>query len=310
MSPHDAIAAGPLIRNPLLDTLHAVQQHGSISAAARSLQLSYRHVWGELKRWEQQLGNELLVWEQGPVAPVLSVLRRQAAVGRAPGAGAAGAADRRPARRPGAGLCGGLRPCQAHVLIAVRQPRRRAGRRCAHTRPHRHCTSTCVSPAAWTRSARSTKAAAAWPGFPHPAASPTATRARHAPTGPRSSQRQHQDHWLCAPQPGADLSRVATRCDWPHCRTWPGPACAASTALWAPAPACCWTSCWATPGWSTSGANSMATTATDPSPRRCRRKAVASGEADRAGLGIASAALRPGAWALCRCWKSSTTWCV
>lgn len=68
LSPHDAVAAGPLIRNPLLDTLHAVQQHGSISAAARSLQLSYRHVWGELKRWEQQLGNELLVWEKGQSA--------------------------------------------------------------------------------------------------------------------------------------------------------------------------------------------------------------------------------------------------
>lgn len=65
----DATSAGQsLIRNPLLDTLHAVQQHGSISAAARSLQLSYRHVWGELKRWEQQLGNELLVWEKGQSA--------------------------------------------------------------------------------------------------------------------------------------------------------------------------------------------------------------------------------------------------
>jgi len=27
--------------------------------------LSYRHVWGELKRWEQELGHELLVWEKG-----------------------------------------------------------------------------------------------------------------------------------------------------------------------------------------------------------------------------------------------------
>lgn len=53
------------VRNPLIDMLRAVDQHGSISAAARSLGLSYRHVWGELKRWEQTLGSELLVWEKG-----------------------------------------------------------------------------------------------------------------------------------------------------------------------------------------------------------------------------------------------------
>lgn len=57
-----------LIRNPLLDLLHAVQESGSISGAARLLQLSYRHVWGELKRWEEELGNELLVWEKGQAA--------------------------------------------------------------------------------------------------------------------------------------------------------------------------------------------------------------------------------------------------
>ena len=39
------------IRNPLMDLLHAVREQGSISSAARSLDLSYRHVWGELKRW-------------------------------------------------------------------------------------------------------------------------------------------------------------------------------------------------------------------------------------------------------------------
>ncbi|WP_371733857.1 substrate-binding domain-containing protein [Rhodoferax sp. BAB1] len=57
-----------LIRNPLLDMLHAVQESGSISAAARQLDLSYRHVWGELKRWENELGNELLIWEKGQSA--------------------------------------------------------------------------------------------------------------------------------------------------------------------------------------------------------------------------------------------------
>jgi putative molybdopterin biosynthesis protein len=57
-----------LIRNPLLDLLHAVQVQGSISAAARTLGFSYRHVWGELKRWENELGHELIVWEKGQAA--------------------------------------------------------------------------------------------------------------------------------------------------------------------------------------------------------------------------------------------------
>jgi putative molybdopterin biosynthesis protein len=56
------------VRSPLIDLLQAVSTQGSISAAARSLGLSYRHVWGELKRWEDQLGDELLVWEKGQAA--------------------------------------------------------------------------------------------------------------------------------------------------------------------------------------------------------------------------------------------------
>ncbi len=57
-----------LVRNPLMDLLHAVHEHGSISAAARALGLSYRHVWGELKRWEQVLAHPLIVWEKGQPA--------------------------------------------------------------------------------------------------------------------------------------------------------------------------------------------------------------------------------------------------
>ncbi len=56
------------VRNPLIDLLQAVARQGSISGAARELGLSYRHVWGELKRWEQELGNELLIWEKGQAA--------------------------------------------------------------------------------------------------------------------------------------------------------------------------------------------------------------------------------------------------
>ena len=53
------------VRNPLIDLLQAVSSQGSISGGARALGLSYRHVWGELKRWENELGNELVVWEKG-----------------------------------------------------------------------------------------------------------------------------------------------------------------------------------------------------------------------------------------------------
>ena len=64
----DAASSPALIRNPLIDLLQAVAAHGSISAAARGLGLSYRHVWGELKRWESELGNELIIWEKGQPA--------------------------------------------------------------------------------------------------------------------------------------------------------------------------------------------------------------------------------------------------
>lgn len=54
-----------LLRNPLMDLLQAVRQQGSIAAAAKSLNLSYRHVWGELKKWEVRLNQNLIVWEKG-----------------------------------------------------------------------------------------------------------------------------------------------------------------------------------------------------------------------------------------------------
>lgn len=61
-------AAPALVRNPLLDLLQAVDDCGSISAAARAVDLSYRHVWGELKRWETTLGQPLILWEKGQAA--------------------------------------------------------------------------------------------------------------------------------------------------------------------------------------------------------------------------------------------------
>lgn len=56
---------GGWIRNALVDLLHAVREHGSISGAAKALGLSYRHVWGELKRWEAELAHPLILWEKG-----------------------------------------------------------------------------------------------------------------------------------------------------------------------------------------------------------------------------------------------------
>ena len=53
------------VRNALMDLLHAVQEKGSIAGAAKELDLSYRHVWGALKRWETELGHPLLLWEKG-----------------------------------------------------------------------------------------------------------------------------------------------------------------------------------------------------------------------------------------------------
>lgn len=61
-------AGNALIRNPLPELLQAVAEHGSISGAARGLGLSYRHVWGALKRWEGELGDELIVWGKGQSA--------------------------------------------------------------------------------------------------------------------------------------------------------------------------------------------------------------------------------------------------
>ena len=51
-----------------MDMLQAVREAGSIAGAAKSLQLSYRHVWGELKRWEQALEQPLILWEKGHAA--------------------------------------------------------------------------------------------------------------------------------------------------------------------------------------------------------------------------------------------------
>ena len=56
------------LHHPLMALLAAVHERGSISGAARALALSYRHVWGELKRWELELGQALVSWVKGQPA--------------------------------------------------------------------------------------------------------------------------------------------------------------------------------------------------------------------------------------------------
>ncbi len=56
------------LHHPLMALLAAVHDTGSISAAARRLELSYRHVWGELRRWEAELARELVAWVKGQPA--------------------------------------------------------------------------------------------------------------------------------------------------------------------------------------------------------------------------------------------------
>jgi len=85
-----AAQPGASIDHPLFDTLAALQQHGSIKHAADALGLSYRYVWGALRRWEEELGQPLVLWNRGtratltPYALRLMWAERQARVRMAP----------------------------------------------------------------------------------------------------------------------------------------------------------------------------------------------------------------------------------
>lgn len=64
----DAPASRRDLHHPLLALLAAVHDTGSITRATQALGLSYRHVWGELKRWEGELGQSLVEWSKGQPA--------------------------------------------------------------------------------------------------------------------------------------------------------------------------------------------------------------------------------------------------
>jgi molybdate transport system regulatory protein len=48
--------------------LEAIEQHGSINAAAKSLKMSYRAVWGRIKATEERMGKELVIRTTGGAA--------------------------------------------------------------------------------------------------------------------------------------------------------------------------------------------------------------------------------------------------
>src|SRR5665213_2835542 len=56
---------GAALGNPLFALLSAVLDGGSIRHASQALGCSYRYVWGSLRKWEQTLGEPLIIWSQG-----------------------------------------------------------------------------------------------------------------------------------------------------------------------------------------------------------------------------------------------------
>ena len=62
--------------NPLFTLLRAVRDAGSISGAAVRVGYSYRHVWGELKRWEAALEQPLVRWGKGKNARLTDFAER------------------------------------------------------------------------------------------------------------------------------------------------------------------------------------------------------------------------------------------
>ncbi len=49
----------------LFALLKAIDESGSLRAAARQCQLSYRHCWGLLQKWQQRIGQPLVLLERG-----------------------------------------------------------------------------------------------------------------------------------------------------------------------------------------------------------------------------------------------------
>ncbi len=67
---------GAAIDNPLFDLLSALATGGSIQQAAVALGVSYRHLWGQLKSWEDTLGEPLVIWARGRPARLTAFAER------------------------------------------------------------------------------------------------------------------------------------------------------------------------------------------------------------------------------------------
>ena len=64
--PRDGEPAGPALdTNALITLLSAVQDHGAIAQAARTLGLSYRHAWGRIRDAERLFGHPLVIGGRG-----------------------------------------------------------------------------------------------------------------------------------------------------------------------------------------------------------------------------------------------------
>lgn len=68
--------SGADLSNPLFEMLRALRDAGSILRASRQMGLSYRHVWGAVKRWEDTLGQPLVLWSQGQRAQLTPFAER------------------------------------------------------------------------------------------------------------------------------------------------------------------------------------------------------------------------------------------
>jgi molybdate transport system regulatory protein len=61
-----------------LKILSAIEKEGSINAAAKSLGMGYRSMWGRLRKIETRLGKSLLVRHKGGISGGKSVLTEDA----------------------------------------------------------------------------------------------------------------------------------------------------------------------------------------------------------------------------------------
>lgn len=68
--------SGASVHHPLFELLQAVHASGSIQRAAEALGQSYRHVWGQLRQWQDAMGEPLVHWTQGQPARLTAFAQR------------------------------------------------------------------------------------------------------------------------------------------------------------------------------------------------------------------------------------------